>query len=124
MDAKPISHLVGPTVYIKTHSSVSAAKKTKEDVRHTIIYWYLKIQPSISPKLLCQFLPNLYTFCLTYTLHHISKLKEIALVVLKIFVPENCPIFFTFFFLHKIANIFMPCKNNILTLQFLIYLEH
>ena len=32
-------------------------------------------------------------FCLTYTLLHISKLKEIAVVFLEIFVPKNCPIF-------------------------------
>ena len=57
-----------------------------------------QIQPSVSPKLLSRYLRNLYIFCLTYTPLHISNLKEIASAVLEIFVPKNCPIFFTFFF--------------------------
>ena len=57
-----------------------------------------QIQPSVSPKLLSRFLPNLYMSCLSYTLLHISNLKEITSAVLEIFVPKNCPIFFTFFF--------------------------
>ena len=87
---------------IKTHSSVSAAKKTKK-MRGTQVCYLLvpqscQIQSSVSPKLLSRFLPNLYIFCLTYTLLHISKLKEITSAVLEIFVPNNWPIFFTFYF--------------------------
>ena len=85
----------------KTHSSVSAAKKTKKDMRHTSILFTGTINllnsTSCISKLPSRFLPNLYIFCLTYTLLHISKLKEIALALLEIFVPKNCPIFFTFF---------------------------
>ena len=62
--------------------------------------------------------PNLYIFCLTHT-----KLKEIASVFLKIFVPENCLIFFTFS-LHKITNIFKSHKNNLPMFCFLSNLEH
>ena len=79
-------------ILIKTHSSVSVAKKTKEDARHTSVLFTgtikCQIEPSVSPKLLHRFLPNLHIFCLTYSQLHISKLKEIALVVLEIFVPE------------------------------------
>ena len=66
---------------------------------------------------------NLYIFCLTYTQLYISKLKEIASVVLKIFVPENCLIFFTFFE-QKITKIFKSHKNNLFMLRFLSNLEH
>ena len=87
---------------IKTHSSVSVAKKTKKSCGTQVCYLLVlqscQIQPSVAPKLLSRFLPNLYIFCLTYTLFYISKLKEIASAVLEIFVPQNCPIFFTFFF--------------------------
>ena len=73
---------------IKTHSSVSVAKKTKEDTRHTSVLLAgtvkLQIQSSISPKLQSRFLSNLYIFCLTYKLLHMLKLKEIALTLLKI----------------------------------------
>ena len=88
---------------IKTHSSVSAAKKTKKmcgtQVCYLLVLQSYQIQPSVSPKLLSWFLPNLYILCLTYTLLHILNLKEITSAVLEIFVPKNCPIFFTFFFL-------------------------
>ena len=86
----------------ETHSSVSAAKKTKKTCGTQVCYLLVpqscQIQPSVSLKLLSQFLSNLYTFCLTYTPLHISNLKEIASAILEIFVPKNCPIFFTFFF--------------------------
>ena len=78
-----------------------------------------QIQPSVSPKLLHRFLLNLYILCLTYTQLHISNLKEIASIVLEIFVPENCPIFFTFFSSHKITSIFKSHKNNLPILRFL-----
>ena len=115
--------------YIKTHSSVSAAKKTKKTCGTQVCYLLVpqscQIQPSISPKLLSQFLPNLYILCLTYTLLHISNLKEIASAVLEIFVPKNCPIFFTFSSSsHKITNTFKSHKNNLPMYRFLSNLEH
>ena len=74
-------------------------KKTQgTQVCYLLVPQSCQIQPFVSPKLLYRFLPNLHIFFLTYTQLHISKLKEIPLVVLEIFVPENCPIFFTFFF--------------------------
>ena len=91
--------------FIKTHSSVSAAKKTKEDARHTSVlftgtvklpnsaFCISKTTLPISTKF-TYFLPYIYI----HMLLHISNLKDITLVVLEIFVPENCPIFFTFFF--------------------------
>ena len=89
-------------ISIKTHSSVSAAKKTKKVVRHTSVLFTgtakLPNSAFCISKTTQEFLPNLYIFCLTYTLLHISNLKEIASAVLEIFVPKNCPIFFTFFF--------------------------
>ena len=87
---------------IKTHSSVSAAKKTKKTCGTQVCYLPIpqssQIHPSVSPKLLSRFLLNLYNFCLTYTLLYISNLKEIASAVFEVFVPKHCPIFFTFFF--------------------------
>ena len=85
------------TNYVSRHTVVcQQAKKTKKDVRHTSVLFTGQIQPSVSPKLLSRFLPNLYIFCFTYTLLHISKLKEISLAVHEIFVPKNFSIFFTF----------------------------
>ena len=49
-------------------------------------------------------------FCLTYTQLHVSKLKEIALVFLEIFVPENYRIFSHFSSSHKITNILSHIK--------------
>ena len=88
-----------------------------------------QIQPSVSPQLLSRFLPNLYIFCLTYTLLHISNLKEVTSAVLEIFVPKRCPIFFTFSSSfsspsHKITNTFKLHKNNLPMFRFLSNLEH
>ena len=52
---------------IKTHGSVSAAKKTNEDVWHTTSVLFTgntscQIQPCLSPQLLSQFLPN-FIYC-------------------------------------------------------------
>ena len=83
---------------------MSAAKKTKKDLQHTSVlftgavkllnsaFHISKTTKPISTKFI-YFLP--YS---TYTLLHTSKLKEIALALLEIFVPKICPIFFTFFF--------------------------
>ena len=56
-------------------------------------------------------------FCLTYTLLHISKLKEITSALLEIFVPKNCPIFFTLFFFF--AQNYKSFKNNLLIFYFI-----
>ena len=109
-------------------NTVCLDKKTKKmcgtQVCYLLVPQICQIQPSVSPKLLSRFLPNLYIFALhIHYVLHISKLKEIASAVFGIFVPKNCPIFFTFFFfsfffsLHKIANAFkshkttFPCFN-------------
>ena len=69
-------------ILIRTHSSVSAAKKTKQDTWHTSVLFTGTIELPNSTfhiyKILSQFLTNLYIFCCTYTLLHISKFKEIA----------------------------------------------
>ena len=120
---------MGVNTDIKTHSSVSLAKKTKKTCGTQVCYLPVpqscQIQPSVSPKLLNQFLPNLYIFCLTHTLLDMSNLKEITLAVLEIFVPKNYPIFFTFSSsLHKITNTFKSHKNNLPMFRFLSNLEH
>ena len=104
---------------IKTHSSVSAAKKAKKDERHTSVlftgtaklpnsaFCISKTTKLISTKFIY--------FCLTYTLLHISNLKENTSAVLEIFVPKNCPIFFTFFFFFFTQNykyiLTFPCSD-------------
>ena len=52
-------------------------------VCYLLVLQSCQIQPSVSPKLLSQFLPNLYILCLTYTLLYISNLKEIASGILR-----------------------------------------
>ena len=87
---------------IKTHSSVSAAKKTKEDVWHTSVlftgavklpnsaFCISKTTKPISTKF-TYFLPYIYT-----TSHiKIEGNSFSSYIVLEIFVPENCLIFFT-----------------------------
>ena len=95
---------------IKTHSSVSVAKKTI-DAWHTSVLFTstIKLPNSafhitktklISTKFIYIYIYiYIYIFCLTYTPLHIPKLKEIALAFLEILIPENCPIFFTLIFL-------------------------
>ena len=101
---------------ISRHTVVCQWPRKQKKTLHTSVLFTgtasCQIQPSVSPKFLSQFLPNLYIFCLTYTQLHILKLKEIALAVLETFVPKNCPIFFTFFF-YKITNTFKLYKNNL-----------
>ena len=75
-------------------------RKQKIHAAHKcVIYWYRKVAKFNLQKYSADFDQiYIYTFYLTYTLLHISKLKEITSVLLEIFVPEYCPIFFTFFF--------------------------
>ena len=84
-------------------SSVSAAKKTKEDAHHTSVLFtgIIKLPNSafrISETTKPISTKFIYIFCLTYKLLYISKLKEITSALLEIIVPEICPIFFKFFF--------------------------
>ena len=65
-------------------------------------------QPLISLQPLYRFLSNSHILCPPYTRPHIPNLKEIGPVGSKIYVPENCPIFFTFFFLFIIIFFFTP----------------
>ena len=55
-----------------------------------------RFQPLISLQPLGQFLSNSRTVCPPYMQPYIPILKEIGPVVREIYVPENCPIFFTF----------------------------
>ena len=106
-------------LYIRAHSSVSVAKKTKEDTRHTGALFTGTIKLPNSAFRISKTTKPISTkftyFWLTYTLLNISKLKEVASARLEIFVPENCPIFshFSSFSSHKITNIFKSHKNNL-----------
>ena len=98
---------------IKTHSRVSAANKQKKthgtQVCYLLVLLSCQIQPSVSSKLIIQFLPNLCIFfCLIYTTS-LSKLKEITLAFLEIFVPENCIklIFLHNFLVHTKLHIYL-----------------
>ena len=90
---------------IKTHSSVSVAKKSKEDVRHTSNLFNGTIKLPNSAFLISKtkklILPYLYIFCLTYDFllcyFTYQNLKKSLNHFLR-FVPENCLIFFTSFF--------------------------
>ena len=76
-------------------------RKQKRCVAHKcVIYWYCKLAKFSLPYLQNHYANfyQIYIFCLTYTLLHILKLKQIALSFLEIFISENCQIFFTFFF--------------------------
>ena len=77
-----------------------------------------QIYPSVSPKLLSQFLPNLYMFYITYTILQITKLKEIALTFLEMFVPEDCQFPSHFSSSYKITNIFKSHENNLSMFKF------
>ena len=73
---------------------------------------------------------NLYhQIHLFYTLHiiiqpYIPNLKEIGPVVCKICVPENCPIFFNFFFATFYNSNFESTKNTLPVDRFLSNLTH
>ena len=112
--------------YIKTHSSVSAAKKTKEDERHTSVlftgtiklpnsaFHISKTTKPISTKFI-YFLPYIYT-C------HISKLLQHFLRYLFLKIAWFSSHFSSS---HKITNIFKLCKNNLpMMFWFLSNLEH
>ena len=91
---------------IKTHGRASAAKKTIDAWQTSVLFTDTVNSPSaafhiskttmlISTKFI-YFLPYII---INYFVYSVSKLNEIASAVLEIFVPENCPIFLTFFFL-------------------------
>ena len=89
-------------------------KKTcSTQVCYLLVPQSCQIQHSVSPKLLSRFLPNFYNLCLTYTLLHISKLKEIALAVLEIFVSKIARFSSHFSSSHKITNTFKSHKSNL-----------
>ena len=97
---------------------MSAAKKTKEDVWHTSVLFTgtIKLPNSafhISKTTKLISTKFVYIFALYTHYFTLSKLKEITSVLLEIFVPKNCPIFFNFFFF------FFACTK----LQ-IIYLSH
>ena len=56
---------------------------------------------------------------------YVPSLKEIGPVFHEICVPENCPIFFTFFFFALFyKNNFEPTNDTLLVDQFLTNLAH
>ena len=112
---------------IKTHCRVSATKKAmwRTSVLFTgtanLLFSTPRISITTGPISIkfTYFMPSIYA-----TL--IPNLKEIGPVVYKICVPENCPIFFTFFFFftpfYK-SNI-EPTKDTLLMNGFLSNLAH
>ena len=85
--------------YIKTHGSVSAAKK---DARAQVCYLRdrssSRFQPIITQKLWRLFLLILHILMSPYTAPYIPNLRGIAPAVPEIRAPESCRIFFVFFF--------------------------
>ena len=83
-------------------------------------------QPLISLQPLGQFLSYSHILCPPYTRPYIPNLKEIGPVVREIRVPENCPIFFTFFFFFApfYKSNFEPTKNTLPVDRFLSNLAH
>ena len=91
------------SVYIKTHGHVSATKKA---VWHT--YWCTSVLltgttnlPFSTSCISITTWPISIKFthlCPPYTQPYILNIKKISPVFHKIYVPENCPIFFTFSF--------------------------
>ena len=86
-------------LFIKTHGSVSAAKK---DARAQVCYLRdrssSRFQPIITQKLWCLFLLILHILMSPYTAPYIPNLRGIAPAVPEIRAPETCRIFFVFFF--------------------------
>ena len=84
---------------IKTHGSVSAAKK---DARAQVCYLRdrssSRFQPIITQKLWRLFLLILHILMSPYTAPYIPNLRGIAPAVPEIRAPETCRIFFVFFF--------------------------
>ena len=92
-------------------------RKQKRCAAHKcVIYWYLKVA-KFSLTYFQNYKANfyqIYIFCLTYTLLHISKLKKITSALLEIFVPKIAQ--FSSHFsspLHKITNIFKSHKYKL-----------
>ena len=85
-----------------------------------------RFQPLISLQPLGQFLSNLRILCPPYTQAYIPNLKEISIVVRKIYFPENCPIFFTFFFFFTpfYKSNFEPPKDTLPVDRFFSNLVH
>ena len=82
-------------------------------------------KPLISLQPLGRFLSNSHTLCPPYTQPYIPNLKEISPVVREIYVPENCLIFFTFFFFAPFyKSNFEPTKNTLPVDRFLSNLAH
>ena len=121
--------LCGTQLYylqVKIHGCVSAAKKA---VWHTSVLFagntnspfstsHISITTGqISIKFI-YFMPFIYAILLT-------KFKEICCVLYEICVPENCPIFFTFFFFTQFyKSNFEPTKDTLFLDQFLSKLVH
>ena len=84
---------------IKACGHVSVAKK---DVWYVSVLFIGTANSSFSTPcifittvLICAYV---HILCSPCTQPHIPNLKKIYLIIHKVFVPENCPVFFTFFF--------------------------
>ena len=108
------------------HSCVSAAKKAMWciSVLFTRTTNLLFSTTRIS-KPLDWFLSNLQFLCPPYMQPYIPILKKISIVVHEICVPENCPVFSTFFFFTPFyKSNFEPTKDTLLINWFLSSLSH
>ena len=112
---------------VKTQGRVSAAKKAvwRTSVSFTGSANSL-FSTLVSLKPLSRFLSNSHIICPPYMRHYVPNLKEIGPVVCKVCVPENCLIFFTFFFFcapfYKYK--FEPTKDTFAVDRFLSNLAH
>ena len=110
--------------FIKTHSHVSAAKKA---MRHTSMLFtgtanslfstrHISTTTELISIKLTYFMPSIY-------IPYIPNLKKGPVV--RDYVPENCPIFFTFFFFIPFyKSNFEPTKDTLSMNQFLSNFAH
>ena len=94
--------------FIKTHGRVSVAKKA---VWHTSVFFTGTANLPFSTPYISTTTGSIsmnftdFMSCIYATLQYIPNFKEIGLVVCEIFVPENCPIFFTFSSSHRFTEV-------------------
>ena len=91
------------TETVTSRHTVVCLRSRKRDARHTSMLFIgiIKLPNSaccISKTAKLISTKFIYLLLYIYTTLHIKILKEIVSAFLKIFVPENFPIFFTFFF--------------------------
>ena len=87
-----------------TQSCVSGQECADTQVHYLRDRLSSRFQPLVIQKLLGLFLPNLHVLVPSYILPHMPNLKEIALAVPEIRVPESRQIFFIVFFFFFTPN--------------------